>query len=69
MLATHWMLALTKTGWPPKKDGTVSSMMLWPLTKLSVVSGSFLESAEQIPGLGFGSLIFGTGNQLELAVS
>lgn len=56
-------------GVPPKKLGTASSMMLCFFTKLSVVSGSFLESTEHLPGLGLGSLILGTGSQLELDVS
>ncbi len=68
-MLTHIRLALTKIGLPPKNAGTASSIMLCPLTKLKVVSGSVFESAAQRPGRGDGSLIFGTGSQLELAVS
>ena len=60
---------MTKRGLPPKKAGTASSMMLWLFTKLRLDSGKVAESSEHRPGLGFGSLILGTGNQLELAVS
>ena len=66
---TYRRLARVKSGFPPKNAGTASSMMLWPLTKLSVVSGSAVESEEHLPGRGDGSLILATGSQLELAVS
>ncbi len=62
---TYCKLALTKRGRPPKKAGTASSMMLWLFTKLRLASGKVVESREQRPGLGLGSLIFGTGSQLE----
>ena len=65
---TYFKLALTNTGRPPKA-GTASSIILWPLTKLSVDSGRFCESAEHRPGLGCGSFILTTGNQFEFAVS
>ena len=69
MHGTYRRLARVKRGFPPKKAGTASSMMLWPFTKLSVVSGNAFESEEHLPGRGDGSLILATGSQFELAVS
>ena len=68
LILTYLRFALTKIGLPPNA-GTASSIILCPFTKLRVDSGRLCESAEHLPGLGCGSLIFTTGNQLELAVS
>jgi hypothetical protein len=68
-MISYCKLVLTKSGRPPKNDGTASSMMLWPFTKLRLASGCLLESMPHLPGLGTGSLILGTGSQFEFEVS